>query len=70
MYGPAATRASRTTKSRCRQNCGSVTKFTNAGEAIWQKGGYGQGKGNLDREAFYRPSGHLRGSDDERGLHL
>ena len=39
------------------QNCGSVTKFTNAGEVIWQKGGYGQGKGNLDREAFYRPSG-------------
>ena len=39
------------------QNCGSVTKFTNDGEVIWQKGGYGQGKGNLDCEAFHRPSG-------------
>jgi DNA-binding beta-propeller fold protein YncE len=38
-------------------NCGSVTKFTNDGKVIWQKGRYGQGKGNMDREAFNRPSG-------------
>jgi DNA-binding beta-propeller fold protein YncE len=38
-------------------NCGSVTKFTNDGKVIWQKGRWGQGKGNMDREAFNRPSG-------------
>jgi DNA-binding beta-propeller fold protein YncE len=37
-------------------NCGSVTKFTNDGRVIWQKGRWGQGKGNMDREAFNRPS--------------
>lgn len=39
------------------QNCGSVTKFTNDGAVIWQKGRYGQMKGNMDRENFNRPSG-------------
>lgn len=38
------------------ENCGSVTKFTNDGKVIWQKGRWGQGKGNMDREAFNRPS--------------
>ncbi len=38
-------------------NCGNVTKLTNDGKVIWQKGRYGQGKGNMDREAFNRPSG-------------
>jgi DNA-binding beta-propeller fold protein YncE len=39
------------------ENCGSVTKFTNDGEVIWQKGRYGQSKGNMDTEAFNSPSG-------------
>jgi DNA-binding beta-propeller fold protein YncE len=38
-------------------NCGSVTKFTNDGAVIWQKGKYGQTKGNMDRENFNSPSG-------------
>jgi hypothetical protein len=38
-------------------NCGSITKFTNDGKVIWQKGRYGQSKGNMDTEAFNSPSG-------------
>ena len=39
------------------ENCGSVTKLTNDGEIIWQKGRYGQSTGNMDTEAFNSPSG-------------
>ena len=39
------------------ENCGSVTKFTNDGQVIWQKGRMGQSKGNTDTENFNSPSG-------------
>lgn len=39
------------------ENCGSVTKFTNDGKVVWQKGRMGQSKGNMDRENFNSPAG-------------
>jgi len=39
------------------QNCGSVTKLTNDGAVVWQKGRMGQSTGNGDRENFNSPSG-------------
>lgn len=39
------------------ENCGSVTKFTNDGKVVWQKGRMGQSKGNSDTENFNSPAG-------------
>lgn len=39
------------------QNCATVTKFTNDGKLIFQKGHFGQGKGNADTENFNSPAG-------------
>ena len=38
-------------------HCAVVTKFTNDGKLIWQKGKTGQAKGNTDTENFGEPAG-------------
>ena len=50
-------------------HCAVVTKFTNDGKLIWQKGKTGQSKGNTDTENFGEPRRYIRRSDNERGVH-